>query len=449
MLITSKYVLYISFNVQSMRQPFFKRHISRADRIKKLMRDSKSLFGPLIETKKQRKKKQKLEEKKKIVHQESSMKDTEDAELLWVKKYSNNKLQRLIVTTKLQNKQVNDKDQKSLKRFSKTEIKNSTRQDTKNLIYSESNHNTEKTDLGFINTTSNLSVVTKDNCNQKTASSLNSNRSDDIARKYDRPNCETLPDIIVKNLLSFPIMSSKKDFIESTNSSIESTKILSISGRDDPETIRFPSVTNVLAQTMSSESELALQVWKQRMIEKLGEKGFTAYQKVLLEEGKLLHSCIAESLLGKEYEIPPRIESAFKSVQYILKDICYVKAIETHVAHTKLCYKGVVDCIARYRDHNYVIDWKNSDRQKLNLKYTYDAPVQLAAYIGAINASNLYPFEIKRGLLVIVYTNGAPATVHDVSDDTLQQYWTAWLRRLQQYYVKQREATTARAFTHQ
>ncbi|KYN04491.1 Uncharacterized protein C20orf72 like protein [Cyphomyrmex costatus] len=187
---------------------------------------------------------------------------------------------------------------------------------------------------------------------------------------------------------------------------------------------------------MSPESKRALEEWKERMIKKLGQEGFDMHQKALLEDGASLHSCIAQSLFGKEYEVPSKIKPVFQSVQCILEDVHHVKAIETYVAHTKLHYKGVVDCIASYRNENYLIDWKKSDRQKLDLKQTYDAPIQLAAYIGAINASNLYPFVIKRGLLVIAYTCGTPATVHEVSNNTLQQYWTAWLRRLQKYYVE-------------
>lgn len=48
-----------------------------------------------------------------------------------------------------------------------------------------------------------------------------------------------------------------------------------------------------------------------------------------------------------------------------------------------------------HRGENYVIDWKKSDKKKSNLKETYDGPVQVAAYIGAINTSNLYPFVVN------------------------------------------------------
>lgn len=78
-------------------------------------------------------------------------------------------------------------------------------------------------------------------------------------------------------------------------------------------------------------------------------KRLFAFGAALLEDGISLHSCIAQNLLGKEYEVPSRIEPVFKSVQCVLGDMHHVRAIETYVAHKKLHYKGVVDCIASYR----------------------------------------------------------------------------------------------------
>ncbi|XP_011063730.1 PREDICTED: mitochondrial genome maintenance exonuclease 1-like [Acromyrmex echinatior] len=423
-MVISQYVLYISSNIQNMCQPVIKRHFSKINKIERLMKEYKSLFGPLAETKAQKKKRLKLEKKEKISCEKSNMIDTE---LFWVMENTHNKLKKITITTQSRKEQLNDKDQSSVKKVNEMEINNSTDQTTERLLHSESSQVAKKTELEFTNTTSNLSIKNSDN----KVELFNSNVSNEnTATKCMSSNFERLPDIIIKNLLSFPIMGSKQDF------PTQSTEILSISGKDDLKTLKFPSVTKILSRTMSPESKLALEAWKERMIKKLGQEGFEMHQKALLKDGASLHSCIAQSLLGKEYEIPSKIEPVFKSVQCVLEDVHNVKAIETHVAHAKLHYKGIIDCIASYRNENYVIDWKKSDRQKMNLKQTYDAPIQLAAYIGAINASNLYPFVIKRGLVVVAYTCGTPATVYEVSHDTLQQYWTAWLRRLQKYYVE-------------
>ncbi|KYN13820.1 Uncharacterized protein C20orf72 [Trachymyrmex cornetzi] len=385
-----------------MCQPVIKRHFSKINKIERLMKEYKSLFGSLAETKTQKKKRLKLEKKGKIPCEKLNMTDTE---LFWVMENTRNKFKKITSTTQSRKEQLNDKDQSSVKKVSEMEINNSIDQTTERLLHSESSQVAKETELEFTNTTCNFS--TKNSDNKVELSNSNVSNNENTATKY-----------------------IKQDF------PTQSTDILSISGKDDLKTLKFPSVTKILTQTMSPESKLALEAWKERMIKKLGQEGFEIHKKALLEDGASLHSCIAQSLLGKEYEIPSRIESVFKSVQRVLEDVHHVKAIETHVAHAKLRYKGVVDCIASYRNENYVIDWKKSDRQKMDLKQTYDAPIQLAAYIGAINASNLYPFVIKRGLLVVAYTCGTPATVYEVSHNTLQQYWTAWLHRLQKYHVE-------------
>lgn len=42
-----------------------------------------------------------------------------------------------------------------------------------------------------------------------------------------------------------------------------------------------------------------------------------------------------------------------------------------------------------------LIDWKKSDKRKDTIESIYDAPTQVASYIGAINADLNYPFEVS------------------------------------------------------
>lgn len=58
------------------------------------------------------------------------------------------------------------------------------------------------------------------------------------------------------------------------------------------------------------------------------------------------------------------------------------------------------------RGKTYLIDWKMSGKRQTSLATTYDAPIQVAAYIGVINAFNEYSFKIDKGLVIVAYTNG-------------------------------------------
>lgn len=50
--------------------------------------------------------------------------------------------------------------------------------------------------------------------------------------------------------------------------------------------------------------------------------------------------------------------------------------------------------LSYFRDKLVVIDWKKSDKLKSTISMTYDAPLQIAAYIGAINFDSNYPFKV-------------------------------------------------------
>lgn len=41
-----------------------------------------------------------------------------------------------------------------------------------------------------------------------------------------------------------------------------------------------------------------------------------------------------------------------------------------------------------------LIEWKKSDKQKPDIEKTYDAPLQLSAYFGAMNYDVKYNFQV-------------------------------------------------------
>ena len=206
----------------------------------------------------------------------------------------------------------------------------------------------------------------------------------------------------------------------------------------------YPSVTKILDATKSEESRRALEAWRERKTLELGgPEAFAQYQRQLLGRGQRLHNHIEASLLGEE-EAEAGEEDAVSrrhvaSVNAVLKDFSWPLALESHVVHPALKYKGYMDCVAVYRgrkDGLALIDWKTSERSgKTTLQDTYDAPIQVAAYLGALNRDPRYPFaeanrRISKGLVVLVFADGSPAKVLAMTESLAKKYWLMWLERL-------------------
>lgn len=47
-----------------------------------------------------------------------------------------------------------------------------------------------------------------------------------------------------------------------------------------------------------------------------------------------------------------------------------------------------------FRGELCAIDWKKSDKTKSTVESTYDAPLQLMSYIGALNADPRYAYKV-------------------------------------------------------
>jgi len=97
-------------------------------------------------------------------------------------------------------------------------------------------------------------------------------------------------------------------------------------------------------------------------------------------------------------------------------------------------YVGIADAFAVYRGGNLLlIDWKTSKNKKQDLKSTFDAPLQVAAYAGAANANPDFPFAIDSALIVIAVNSGERAGVLQLNKTQLESAWTSWCQRLYLY----------------
>ncbi|KAJ8384758.1 hypothetical protein AAFF_G00198440 [Aldrovandia affinis] len=202
-----------------------------------------------------------------------------------------------------------------------------------------------------------------------------------------------------------------------------------------------PSVTRILQKTMPPEQAFYLERWRKRMISELGEEGFKLYTLNLFRQGKLFHVALEAVFMPKasppeDEDSTEAVEGYMESVQHVLDDISGVRAIESAVQHHSLDYLGLVDCVAQFRGKLCVIDWKTSEKPKPFLHNTYDNPLQVAAYIGALNNDDNYGYQVESGLIVVAYKDGTPAHPHFMPADLCQEYWTKWLLRLEEFAEK-------------
>lgn len=214
-----------------------------------------------------------------------------------------------------------------------------------------------------------------------------------------------------------------------------------------------PSVTRIIQQTLSPEQIFYLERWKRRMIAQLGEEGFREYSQNLFRQGRLFHSALEDiltsgaTLKNKETpeEHPPEVRGYMESISHVLEDVRAVRATESTVQHNTLNYLGIVDCVARYRGVLCVIDWKTSEKPKPFLSNTYDNPIQVAAYAGALNNDDNYKYQVGHGLIVVAYKDGSPAHAHELSSGLMLEYWKKWLIRLEDF-TGQRSSHASSAF---
>ena len=201
-----------------------------------------------------------------------------------------------------------------------------------------------------------------------------------------------------------------------------------------------PSVSKILSTTMSEESKAVLARWEKEKIALLGLEGFQKFKTAMFSRGKTLHSILENFLETRKLpEVSDLEDDVSKrhlvSISQIVAGIDRPLAIESAITHPDLGYSGIADCVAVINNTVTLIDWKTSEKVKTSKESLFDNPLQLAAYIGAINSDPKYEMvgSIRQGAVVVVYNSGYPAMVHTFNQTQLEYYWLLWCQRLKQY----------------
>merc|ERR1712212_527961 len=151
-----------------------------------------------------------------------------------------------------------------------------------------------------------------------------------------------------------------------------------------------PSVTAIIKGSESEEAAFRLDRWEKQKVMELGREGFEKQQHETKGRGTQFHSLVQQYLqkrIEPDFnEDPPKPEiRLFLSAYNVLKRV--ERYITGEIISTNPClfYLGKIDSLVIIDGQVTLVEWKTSEKQKPTLASTYDAPLQTAAYIGALN----------------------------------------------------------------
>ncbi len=200
----------------------------------------------------------------------------------------------------------------------------------------------------------------------------------------------------------------------------------------DPKGDRLPSVTTILNATKPQEQRDRLVNWRQRV----GTDEANRISTTASRRGTQTHKYIQHYLQGEDTPCPEASRPYWESIKPVLQNIDNVRLLEGLVCHYDLSYAGIVDCVAAYKGIACVCEWKTADKPKGSVEHLFDYPLQLAAYLGAVNHYYQdYGVQLNHALIVVAISE-MPAQVFWFDLAAITYYWQEWENRVAAYWYR-------------
>jgi hypothetical protein len=195
---------------------------------------------------------------------------------------------------------------------------------------------------------------------------------------------------------------------------------------------RFPSVTTILNATKPQVDRDRLSNWKAR----IGSEEATRISTTASRRGTQTHKQIERYLLGENPICSEASRPYWESIKPVLEKIDTVRLVEGSVFHYDLSYSGKVDCVASYKGVPCICEWKTADKPKGAVERLYEYPLQLTAYLGAVNEYYRdYGIDLNHALLVIAIPE-IEAEVFWFEPQTMNSFWQKWEQRVAEYWQR-------------
>lgn len=195
---------------------------------------------------------------------------------------------------------------------------------------------------------------------------------------------------------------------------------------------RLPSVTTILNATKPQEDRDRLFNWRQRV----GTNEANRISGTASRRGTQTHKHIQRYLQGLDTLCPEASRPYWQSIEPVLQNIDAVRLIESPVFHYEMSYAGIVDCVASYQGIPCICEWKTADKPKGSVERLYEYPLQLSAYLGAVNQYYQdYGIKLNHALLVVAVPE-MPAEVFLFEQLAMEDYWQQWLGRVAEYWKR-------------